>query len=67
MSLSARLQQRTASVWLARCLVGMVALMVALVLNGQRPDFVTRIDEGMRDSFVRLTAQYDSRRALGGH
>ena len=56
MSLSARLQQRTASVWLARCLVGMVALMVALVLNGQRPDFVTRIDEGMRDSFVRLTA-----------
>ena len=56
MSLSARLQQRTASLWLARCLIGAVALVVALVLSEQRPDFVTRLDEGMRDSFVRLTA-----------
>jgi adenylate cyclase len=50
------LQQRTASLWLARCLIGAVGLVVALVLNEQRPDFVTRLDEGMRDSFVRLTA-----------
>ena len=57
MKLQAAFQRRAVPLWLARCLIGVLALGVALILNWQRPDFVTRIDESMRDSFVRLTAK----------
>jgi adenylate cyclase len=57
MSLTTSFQKRSLPIWLARCLIGVVAMAVALILNVQRPDFVTRVDESMRDSFVRLTAK----------
>ena len=58
------IQKRTLPLWLARCLIGLLALSVALVLNWQRPDFLTRIDESMRDSFVRLTAKTNTEERL---
>lgn len=64
MKLQAALQNRFGTLWLARSLIGLMALALALVLNWQRPDFVTRIDESMRDSFVRLTANTQTEERL---
>lgn len=64
MKLQAALQNRFGTLWLARSLIGLMALALALVLNWQRPDFVTRIDESMSDSFVRLTANTQTEERL---
>lgn len=39
-----------------RAIIGVVALAVMLVVEWQRPEFVVRLDEGLRDTFLRLTA-----------
>lgn len=39
-----------------RIAIGVLACLLALFLEWQRPDFVVRIDEGLRDTFIQLTA-----------
>jgi adenylate cyclase len=36
--------------------IGLLACALALLVEWQRPAFIVRLDEGLRDSFVRLTA-----------
>jgi adenylate cyclase len=44
------------SVWILRVATALMACGLALFLEWHRPSFVVRVDEGFRDSFVRLTA-----------
>ena len=39
-----------------RVIIGAMALAVMLVVEWQRPEFVVRLDEGLRDTFLRMTA-----------
>ncbi len=50
------MKSRLALVWLIRIGLALVACALALLVEWQRPEFVGRLDEGLRDSFVRITA-----------
>jgi adenylate cyclase len=43
---------------LIRAGIALLACTIALALQWQLPDFMTRLDEGLRDGFVRLTAKH---------
>ncbi len=42
--------------WIIRAGIALLACALALLVEWQRPDFIVRLDEGLRDGFVRLTA-----------
>ncbi len=42
--------------WAVRLCIGLMAMALALLAQWLRPEFVGRLDEGLRDGFVRLTA-----------
>lgn len=50
------MKTRLPLVWLIRFGLALVACTLALAMERQRPEFLVRLDEGLRDSFVRLTA-----------
>jgi len=54
----ATITSRTSIVRLIRASIAVLACTIALLLEWQSPDFITRLDEGLRDSFVRLTAKH---------
>ena len=43
-------------IWTMRVGIAVLACVMALFVEWQRPGFITRLDEGLRDSFVRLIA-----------
>lgn len=43
-------------IWAIRAGIALLACALALWVEWQRPEFIVRLDEGLRDSFVRLTA-----------
>ena len=43
-------------IWKLRASIAVVACAMALFMEWQRPEFVVRLDEGLRDTFVRLNA-----------
>ncbi len=43
--------------WLVRIACALAALALALAMEWQRPDMLVRLDEGLRDAFVRWSAQ----------
>ena len=45
------------STWTIRAGIGLLALTLALALEWQRPDALVRLDEGLRDVFLRIRAQ----------
>ena len=42
-----------------RVAIGILACVLAIFLEWQRPEFLVRIDEGVRDSFIQLTADQE--------
>ena len=48
---------RLSTVWTVRLCIALLALALALGLEWLRPEAMVRLDEGLRDSFLRLTAQ----------
>ena len=50
--------------WLIRLGLALVACALALLVEWQRPEFLVRLDEGLRDSFVRLTANTEAENRL---
>lgn len=44
------------STWTIRAGIGLLAFALALVLEWQRPAALVRLDEGLRDTFLRVTA-----------
>ena len=51
-----RMANRLFTLWAARAGIGFLACALALVIEWQRPGFVVHLDEGLRDAYVRLTA-----------
>ncbi|MBP7492649.1 MAG: adenylate/guanylate cyclase domain-containing protein [Rhodoferax sp.] len=47
---------RISLMWVIRAGIAVLACTLALFVEWQRPDFIVRLDEGLRDGFVRLTA-----------
>ena len=45
---------------LTRAAITVIAFLVMLSVEWQRPAFINRLDEGLRDTFLRLTATSDS-------
>lgn len=43
-------------IWKLRASIAVLACALALFMEWQRPEFVVRLDEGLRDNFVRLNA-----------
>lgn len=43
-------------IWTIRAGIALLACALALFVEWQRPEFIVRLDEGLRDSFVRLSA-----------
>lgn len=48
---------RLFNIWAVRVAIALLALALALTLEWLRPDALDRLDEGLRDSFLRLSAQ----------
>jgi adenylate cyclase len=48
---------RLTGIWMVRLGIGLLALSLAVALELLRPDALVRLDEGLRDTFLRLTAQ----------
>ena len=49
--------KRLTAVWIARLIMGLMALTLAVALEWLRPSALVRLDEGLRDTFLRVTAQ----------
>ena len=49
--------QRLRVIWVTRALIALLAFGFAVLLEWQRPAYLVRIDEGLRDSFLRNVAQ----------
>ncbi len=43
--------------WLVRIACALAALVLALAMEWQRPDMLVRLDEGLRDAFIRWSAK----------
>lgn len=52
----ATLASRFSTLWTVRAGIALVACALALWVEWQRPELTMRLDEGLRDAFVRLTA-----------
>lgn len=48
--------QRFSAIWTIRAGIALVACVLALLIESQRPGFIVRLDEGLRDSFLLLAA-----------
>ena len=42
-----------------RVAIGVLACTLAILLEWQRPEFLVRIDEGVRDAFIQFTADQE--------
>ncbi|MCF8161388.1 MAG: adenylate/guanylate cyclase domain-containing protein [Polaromonas sp.] len=51
---------RLSNIWTIRVAIAVLALVLALTLEWLRPDALVRLDEGLRDSFLRLSAQHQA-------
>lgn len=58
------MKPRLPMAWLIRLGLALVACALALLVEWQRPEFLARLDEGLRDSFVRLTANTEAENRL---
>ena len=52
----AMLTKQFSAILTMRVGIALMACLMALVLEWQRPEFIARLDEGFRDSFLRITA-----------
>jgi adenylate cyclase len=57
MQLGSTSVQRLRVIWVTRALIALLAFGFAVLLEWQRPAYLVRIDEGLRDSFLRIAAQ----------
>ncbi|WP_198674814.1 CHASE2 domain-containing protein [Rhodoferax ferrireducens] len=44
------------SAWATRAVIACLSCLIVLLLEWQRPELVTRLDEGLRDVFIRIVA-----------
>ena len=49
-------QHNFSTIGAIRIVIGVLACALAILLEWQRPEFLVRIDEGLRDAFIQLTA-----------
>ena len=58
------MKPRLPMAWLIRLGLALVACALALLVEWQRPEFLVRLDEGLRDSFVRFTVNTEAENRL---